>query len=320
LWTHAGDDEGTFELDRATGTGAFSPRATVPGNTMTFTDAFVEERTTYRYRLRAIVDEAASEWVSTTITTPSRPVFVDASAAGFTLVRGVAEAGAVADARANDGLTQVLREHGDGGAEGLDAQWRFDVASSVPSSVIADVWSSSGSGAFSFAWSSDATTWRPLFTATRRADGGAIHAVRLPEGTIGTVYLRASDVDGSASGSLRRLFIDHLIVRSYNDLAAARPAAPRSATVQANVMGGTTVSWTDVSTNELAFRVERAAEGGAWTWIGATGPNRASLFDESVAALVNYRYRVTAYNGAGDSGAATTGWVRALPIIRLPGG
>jgi len=62
------------------------------------------------------------------------------------------------------------------------------------------------------------------------------------------------------------------------------------------------LSWTDNSTNEDGFKIERGpATAGPFTQIGTAGSNIASYTDSVLADATNFCYRVRAYNAAGDS-------------------
>jgi hypothetical protein len=62
------------------------------------------------------------------------------------------------------------------------------------------------------------------------------------------------------------------------------------------------LSWTDNSTNEDGFKIERGpATAGPFTQIGTAGSNIASYTDSGLADATNFCYRVRAYNVAGDS-------------------
>jgi hypothetical protein len=63
------------------------------------------------------------------------------------------------------------------------------------------------------------------------------------------------------------------------------------------------LAWTDNSTNEDGFRVERKTGlGGTYAEIGTSGANVAAYTDNALSANATYYYRVRAYNSDGNSG------------------
>jgi uncharacterized protein YjdB len=85
------------------------------------------------------------------------------------------------------------------------------------------------------------------------------------------------------------------------------PAAPTGlgATVIDN--GAVTLAWTDKSTNETGFRVERQLSGTMdWIKLADTPAGTQTYRDSSVEMGKAYVYRVTAFNDAGNSTAITT--------------
>jgi hypothetical protein len=83
------------------------------------------------------------------------------------------------------------------------------------------------------------------------------------------------------------------------------PAAPTGLTATAASSTQINLSWTDNSSNETAFKVERGpASSGPWTQIGTTAG--ASYADSGLAASTAYFYRTRAYNASGDSGYSNT--------------
>jgi hypothetical protein len=86
---------------------------------------------------------------------------------------------------------------------------------------------------------------------------------------------------------------------------AAVPAMPSNLTAAPRFNGyAINVTWTDNSSNETGFRVERSSTStGPWTSVGTTGPNATSLDDSQVPAAEQPAcYRVFAVNSYGDSG------------------
>ena len=87
---------------------------------------------------------------------------------------------------------------------------------------------------------------------------------------------------------------------------AGAPLAPSGLSATASSPTQIDLGWTDNSSNETGFKVERAPSStGAWTQIGTTG-SVASFADTSVAASTTYYYRVRATNAVGDSGYSNT--------------
>jgi hypothetical protein len=66
-----------------------------------------------------------------------------------------------------------------------------------------------------------------------------------------------------------------------------------------------TLSWTDNSTNEAGFAIERCFNNGPWVEIKRVGANVTTYVDAGLAPG-EYKYRLFAYNTAGNSGFSNT--------------
>ena len=74
------------------------------------------------------------------------------------------------------------------------------------------------------------------------------------------------------------------------------------------------VKWTDTSTNETSFLVQRSANGTIWSTVATAVANATNItVTGTLAAGVKYRYRVVAVNGT------TAGPVSATALIDLTG-
>src|SRR5204863_4036667 len=78
------------------------------------------------------------------------------------------------------------------------------------------------------------------------------------------------------------------------------------------------LTWTDNSTNETGFKVERSTDGTTYAQVATVGANVTSYSDTGLAAGTKYSYRVRATNAAGDSAYsnvtnATTAVAQTLP-------
>jgi len=85
------------------------------------------------------------------------------------------------------------------------------------------------------------------------------------------------------------------------------PATPTSLNATAVSSSQIDLSWTDASTNETGFRVERAPGGTtSFTEITTVGANVTTYQNTSLSASTSYSYRIRAYNTAGNSGYSNT--------------
>ena len=79
------------------------------------------------------------------------------------------------------------------------------------------------------------------------------------------------------------------------------PAAPTNLIAAAASRTQINLAWTDNSTNESAFSIERSTDGSTWTEIAWKDPNVATHADLNLKRNVRYYYRVRAYNAVGYS-------------------
>ncbi|HEY9285529.1 MAG TPA: M36 family metallopeptidase [Pyrinomonadaceae bacterium] len=87
-------------------------------------------------------------------------------------------------------------------------------------------------------------------------------------------------------------------------IAAPLPTAPSGLTVTVPSQNGRlNLSWTDNSTNESGFKIERCTGANCTNFalIGTAGANVTSVSNSNLARRTTYGYRVSAYNAAGDS-------------------
>jgi titin len=64
------------------------------------------------------------------------------------------------------------------------------------------------------------------------------------------------------------------------------------------------LSWSDNSSSESGFTVERSNDGVGYTAVASLGSNATSYTDNSLATRSTYWYQVRAFNAAGTSGAS----------------
>ena len=82
-----------------------------------------------------------------------------------------------------------------------------------------------------------------------------------------------------------------------------------AALAQATTSTSLTLTWTDNSSNETGFKIERSADGVSFSQLTTVGANVTTHTDGGLSFATRYTYRVSAYNSAGSS--ATTAAVAA---------
>jgi hypothetical protein len=98
-------------------------------------------------------------------------------------------------------------------------------------------------------------------------------------------------------------------VASATTLAApaTAPAAPSGLSAAGGADGVIALTWTDNSTNESGFEVERSpSPSGPFARIATTAAGATGFTDTGLPSLTSFSYRVRAVNGAGASAWATT--------------
>ncbi|HVT87667.1 MAG TPA: NPCBM/NEW2 domain-containing protein [Tepidisphaeraceae bacterium] len=137
----------------------------------------------------------------------------------------------------------------------------------------------------------------PAFDSGVMSNSSPVQQVNLSLGGISTLRLSVTD-GGNGNDS------DHADWANAQLLAGALQPVPDAPTnLQANVSGGTVnLTWTDKSSNEIGFRVDRKqGAGGNWGQIASLGANATSYPDATATPGVDYYYRVYAYNSGGPS-------------------
>jgi fibronectin type 3 domain-containing protein len=97
----------------------------------------------------------------------------------------------------------------------------------------------------------------------------------------------------------------------------AVPAAPTGLAATAG-SGAITVRWTDQSSNESGFRVERSSNGTDFTTAASVGANVTSYVDSGLSEATTLSYRAVAFNAAGASSPSNT--ASATTPLNAPSG
>jgi PKD repeat protein len=278
-------------------------------------------------------DDGESDSVSkdVTVVEPPPPPFTDHGASGDIPVAG-SVSGNYAATAADDGSVQSITERESGGKKNSrysygEHRWTFSLPSGgTEVTVSVNAWQSESSDGdtFDFAWSPNGSTWVRMFNIAGTSDGAPV-TFALPEGTGGTVYIRVKDTDQTKGNrSKDTVYVDFLQIRVSN--MAPEPlngSEPTLLSAIATSYDTVELSWTDNTSNEAGFIIERSKNGGAYVELGSPAPanagSTASFTDMGLTENTNYDYRIYAFKG-GDSTAysniasVTTGFAPAISI------
>lgn len=99
----------------------------------------------------------------------------------------------------------------------------------------------------------------------------------------------------------------------YVEYLTNGPSAPTSLTATAASQTQINLAWTDNSSGETGFKIERSTNGVTWTQIGTASANATSYNDTGLSANTTYYYQVRAYSGLGDGPYSNTANTTTLP-------
>ncbi|HKG23711.1 MAG TPA: fibronectin type III domain-containing protein [Blastocatellia bacterium] len=86
------------------------------------------------------------------------------------------------------------------------------------------------------------------------------------------------------------------------------PADPTGLTVTEVTSSSISIAWTDNSSDEDGFQIEKCAGANCsdFQWLATMPTNVTSITEWGLGKNKTYKYRVRAYNSAGDSGYTNT--------------
>jgi hypothetical protein len=138
--------------------------------------------------------------------------------------------------------------------------------------------------------------------------------------TAGTYYLVVASHGPSANAISTNYGFDvgqYTVSGTVVPANSTAPAAPTNLSASAGSSSAINLTWSDNSSNENGFQVERLVNG-TWTQVAVVGANVTSWQDTGLAAGTSYSYRVRAYNAAGESAYSNTASATTSPAATTP--
>ena len=246
-------------------------------------------------------------------TTDEPPPYVNYVATGETVVVG-SVSGSYTATHADDGNAQVVTERESGGKPSsrytyLEHRWYFSIGSGATVTVVVNAWKSgpNASESFELEYSlNGGNSFQPLLNIDSEDDGNLQMAL-IPGAPSGAVVLRAVDTfQQSGNRDVGSLHVDQLYIQVGNPPSDPPDGAPQSLSATAVSSSAIDLGWTDASSNESGFLLERSPNGSSnWVEVANLPAGTESYGDSGLAAATQYFYRVSAWNPIGSTGYAT---------------
>lgn len=353
-WSDSAADETGFTIERSDDGVNFFEVANVDPNVTNYTDLTVSATpTTYRYRVLAQVPglqaysnvalgstvpeppDAPTATATPANTTQVRVSWTDvAGDAGYNiyrLVQGAFYAIGSVDAATyqftdtgrtpGSSYTYVVRAVNAGGESPSSAEATTTLGRlSTPTNLTAVALSSKDIG---LAWT-DNSTGENYFKVLRSADGVGFAVVAWVPAN-GTSY-----VDGGRQANTTYWYRVQAYetgggVSDFSNTASATTLAVGTAPTPASGLVATPLSttqvgltWSDNSTNELGFRIERAKPGNSFSVTATVPAGATSHTDGGLQESTAYQYRIIAYNSDGNATPSNVASVTTLSSLSAP--
>ena len=300
-----------------------------------YTASGLAESTSYTFQVKAR-DQAGNETApsgsasASTAAAPPPAAYTNYSASSETIVSGTVS-GIVSNTLNDGGSSQSITERESGGKPAnrhthLEHRWNFNVSAGATVTVYANMWSggSSDGDTFDLEYSlNNGSSFTTLFNVSSTASSN-VQLAAIPGNPSGSIVIRVVDTDRTSGHREKNtVYVDHLYIQvgnPSNDPPDGDPANLNAVAVSSSQID---LSWTNGSSNESGFIVERSANGSAgWTEIADLPATSTSHSDTGLTAETTYFYRVSAYTqlemiSAYTSASATTPVAPPPPALSL---
>ena len=308
-WSDNSSSEDSFEVERSLDGVDWTVALSAPANATSATDTGLAPGTTYWYRVFArngAGDSASSNVAQATTTFGSTEIVV----AGVDVPVVGTVTGTVSATRTGNLAYQSLRERESGGKPANrtsrgEHRWQFTLPAGSGLSFHANAYrtASSDGDVWRAEVSQDQQSWQTMFSVTKTGPSEVYQSATLPAAMVGTVYVRVIDSDrASGNRSLDTIFVDHLYFEVTGVGAGLPPGSPSGLVAAPTSSSEIGLSWTDGSSSEDGFELQRSPDGASWSTIASSlAANSTSFTDGGLQPDTEYRYRTRAFNSAGSS-------------------
>ncbi len=352
-WVDNATNEAGFWIERSTNGQLFSAIAIVGANSTSFALTNLPASTTYWFRVRAYEGPNYSAYSNTASATtqaaPAAPTNLTATAVSSALVNlawtdnATNEAGFKVE-RSTDGVnfTQVATPVANattyastGLAPGTAYTFRVraydgpnnsaysnvasattQVAPAAPTNLTATAVSSSR---IDLAWTDNATN-EAGFKVERSTDG--VNFSQIATLVANTTTYASTGLAGGTAYTFRVRAYDGTNYSAYSNTASATtapsPGAPTNLSAAALSSSRIQLAWTDNSSNEAGFWIERSTNGSTFSPIAIAGVNATSYTVTNLTSSTTYWFRVRAYESTNYSAYTNVAQATTQPAPPAP--
>lgn len=308
-WNDNSSNEGGFNVERKTGNGSFVMIAQLSANTNNYVDKSLPANTVFTYRVSAFRSTGVSGYSNETLLTTSGTTVITNIAAGKPSSQSSTGYGGTAD-RGNDDNT-----NGDWSGNSiahtnteLNPWWQVDLQASYAIDHI-EIWNRINSCCIGrmvnfYVFVSDVPFVSTDLNTTLNQQGvWSNFNAAYPNPSLSVAVNRTGryirlQLAGQATINLAELKV---FGSPATPPQGNVPAAPLSLTATASSATSIALSWTDQSSDETGFRIERKTGNGAYSLLSEVAANTKVYNDLNVLASTNYTYRIFAFNAYGNS-------------------
>lgn len=136
--------------------------------------------------------------------------------------------------------------------------------------------------------------WRKGGTPIEGATSSTLTLVNVQVADSGVYDVVATNDSGSATSATATLTV------------SSPPVGPTSLSVTSVDFDRVALAWSDQSTTETGFKIERSTNNVSWVQVATVGANTETYEDTALNPSTTYYYRVCAYNDVGNSSYTNT--------------
>ena len=170
---------------------------------------------------------------------------------------------------------------------------------------------------YSYGYVNTSRKWRTVMAYNDACSDLGFNCTRMPYWSNPSVYVDGYPTGATNADNQQTLDDTAWTVANFR-VGPSLPSAPTGLVATGVSPVRIDLSWTDTSSDETGFRIERRIGAGSWSTLVTLGANMTSYPDTGLTPETAYSYRVIAFNTYGDSDPSNTASATTPPAIIGP--